>query len=362
MNRYLSIAVLSILIAAASSCTKITPDNPDQPEQETIPELIYKAPDNDGFKMIAYFPYYRELDPASIPDSTILRLDIACFAFATIKDDFTVDLHQAGNLYILASRCKALGVKVLLSFNGDHSIFLRMTLKQSYRDIFIKSLKEIVDRYGLDGIDNDWEYPTMKDQSYKGNLYLMRELSNYLHSPQENKLLTMAITCGKYVGNISNGIIDGCYPCVDWFNVMTYDDFSTTTPYIHHSTFELLETGYNYWVNTRGVPLKKFVGGIPVYGRASGITQSGTTLTYKSILEQGGDPDANEAVVTSSSYNNGTTPYTIYYNGRPLVRQKVDFCIEKGTAGVMFWEAGQDMHDERSLIKAASDRYKASLI
>lgn len=360
MNRLIIPIIFTAIIAAITSCNKITPDSPIKPEEaEQVPELLYRAPENKGFKMIAYFPYYRELDPVSIPDESIKRVNIACFAFATIKNDFTVDLHQPGNLYILANRCKALGVKVLLSFNGEHDIFLKMTMKKKYRDIFILSLKDIVNQYGLDGIDNDWEYPTKRDQSYLGNLYLMRELSNYLHSPDENKLLTMAITCGKYIGNISNGIVEECYPCVDWFNVMTYDDFSTTSAGIHHSPMELLVTGYNYWVGTRGLSSNKFVGGIPIYGRASGITQSGTTLTYKNIISQGGDPDANQATVTSSSYNDGKTPYTIYYNGRPLVREKVDFCIEKETGGIMFWEAGQDMHDERSLIKTAFDRYKS---
>lgn len=348
--------------AIAASCSKIDPVIPDPviPEPEIPATLIYAAPENTGFQKIAYFPYYRELDPSSIPDTTLKMIDVACFAFATINSNFTVTLQQAGNLIILAERCKKLGVKVLISFNGEHSIYASMVSKQQSRETFINSIKNIVDTYKLDGVDNDWEYPTKKDNSYQGNVYLMRELSNWLHSPTEGKLLTMAITCGKYVGNISNGITEDVFPCVDWFNVMSYDDFSTSVPGIHHSPFSLLVTAYNYWVGTRQMPKNKFVGGIPIYGRASGITQSGTTLTYKSILEQGGDPDANEATVTSSSYNNGNTSYTIYYNGRPLVREKVDYLITNKTGGYMFWEAGQDMHDDRSIIKTAFDELKAS--
>ena len=345
--------LICILLLALHSCGEKPVISPDDPE--ITPSLAYAAPDNNNFRRVGYFPYYRDLSSAGIPDSTLLRLDVACFAFAEIQPDFTVKVPSPNELYNLVRRCKELGVKVFLSFNGEHSIYARMVSKKGYRSVFINSLMELVQRYGIDGIDNDWEYPSTKDGSSKGNLCLMRELSNILHAPGVNKYLTAAITCGKYVGSYSNGILDEVYPCVDWFNVMTYDDFSTTTAGIHHSPMELLETGYKYWVETRGMPPAKFVGGIPIYGRPSGMTQSGTVLTYKGIIEQGGDPDKNQAEVTSSSYNNGKTKYTVYYNGRPLVRKKTRFCMDKGVGGIMFWEAGQDTHDGTSLIKAAYD-------
>ena len=77
-------------------------------------------------------------------------------------------------------------------------------------------------------------------------------------------------------------------------------------------------------------------------------------MSYITILNNGGSPDANEAAITSPSYNGGAT-FTIYYNGRPLVRQKTRFCIDQKLGGIMFWEAGQDSQDDRSLMKAAYD-------
>lgn len=355
MKNFQRLLAICIMIVAAYSCGEkpIVPPGDDVPE--AVPQLTFPAPENNHFRRVGYFPYYRDLTAVGIPDSTLLRLDVACFAFAEIQSDFTVKVQSNTELYNLVRRCKELGVMVFLSFNGDHDLFARMVSKQKYREVFIKSVMEVVDRYDLDGVDNDWEYPSTKDRSSVGNLYLMRELSNILHAPEKGKYLTAAITCGKYVGSYSNGILDDCYKCVDWFNVMSYDDFSTTQAGVHHSPFELLETAYKYWVGTRFMPPKKFVGGIPIYGRPAGITQSGTVLTYKGIIEQGGDPDANEALVTSSSYNNGNTQYIVYYNGRPLVREKTRYCLEKGVGGIMFWEAGQDTHDSTSIIKAAYD-------
>ncbi len=362
MKNLKRIFALCIMIGAIYSCGKpFVPPEIDEDDQDvniTPPELIYPAPKNTKFVKVGYFPYYRDLSVAGIPDSTLLRLDVACFAFATIQNDFTVKLESPSVLMTLARRCRQLGVKVLISFNGKHDTYSRMVSQKSTREVFISSVMGIVEEYGLDGVDNDWEYPSTKNGSAQGNLYLMREFSNILHAPNVNKLLTAAIVPGKYEGSNSNGILQETFDCVDWFNIMTYDDFSTSVPGIHHSPMSLMEVAYNYWIVKRGLPTHKFVGGIPIYGRASGITQSGTTMTYKSILAQGGSPDENSAWVTSSSYNGGNTPYEVFYNGRPLVREKTRFCIDKGLGGVMFWEAGQDTHDDTSIIKTAYDEAK----
>jgi len=346
--------LISFLTMFSISVMMISCAEKDEPEQEqvdeyAVPQLIYSAPTNTSFHRIAYFPYYRDCSAVSIPDETLGYIDFAYYAFASINSDFTITLESPITLSTLVYRCHKKGVKVVLSFNGTSSVFKEMVKKKSTRTKFIDSVMEIVSDYGLDGVDNDWEYPTAADQSALGNLYLMREFSNILHAPGVNKVLSMAITSGKYKGNYTSGIVSGVFNCVDWFNIMSYDDFSTSTPGINHSTLSLLKTGFDYWVTTREVPVTKFIGGIPCYGRPSGISQSGNTKTYSAIIAAGGDPDADEATVSSSNVSD----YTIYYNGRKTVREKVNFCKEKKTGGYFFWEAGQDTHDDTSLMKAA---------
>lgn len=338
--------------AKISVCLKDRPQIRDEYDL-TVTEL-YKAPENKKFQKVGYFPSYRNFTVSDMTDERLKMVDVACFAFASINDNYTLSVQEPAKLTALVARCRANGVKVLISLNGGHKLFAAMTSSPSARGTFIASLRNIVETYGLDGVDNDWEYPKASDGSGAGNTALMKELSAWLHDPTVNKLLTMAIAPGKYAASAS-GIERECYDYVDWFNIMVYDDFSTTVPGINHSPFALMQTAYDYWVVQKGLPGYKFVGGIPVYGRASGITQSGTTMGFGTILSKGGDPDKNEATVTSSTYNSGTTPYTIYYNGRPLVRQKTRFCIDNHLGGVMFWEAGQDCKDDRSLIKAAFD-------
>ncbi|MCQ2148007.1 MAG: glycoside hydrolase family 18 protein [Bacteroidales bacterium] len=348
-------AVIFSMMIAVSCQQKDDPSEEEPFDEDAVPTLEYPAPINSEFHRIAYFPSYRDCSSLSIPDQTLQYIDYAYYAFASINNDFTVTIDAETNLTVLVHRCHKQGVKVVLSFNGSSEVFKKMVRKASSRKIFVDSVMELVDKFDLDGVDNDWEYPTAADDSADGNVSLMRDLSNRLHDPDVNKVLTMAITSGKYVGNYSNGIRSSISDCVDWFNVMSYDDFSTDTPGINHSTVNLLKTGYKYWVETRKFPASKFVGGIPCYGRPSGITQSGTVKTYSAIISAGGNPDADEAVVSSSSVNN----YTIYYNGRKTVREKVRFCLDKATGGYFFWEAGQDTHDDTSLMKAA---YEASIL
>lgn len=344
-----------------------TPDKPDNPgdnpgsgdeiptvdESLEIPQLVFPAPVNTSFQRVAYFPSYRSPAASAIGDATLNSLTVACYAFAPIGSNYTVTLEQPERAKTLIQRCHAKGLKVVLSFNGTSATFKSMVSTRANRKIFIDSVMKLVDTYGFDGVDNDWEYPSAGDASAQGNMYLMKELSNKLHHPSVGKLLTAAITPGKYAGNVRNGILDEVFDCVDWFNVMCYDDYSTSSEGVNHASYELLTNSYNYWVGTRKLDKSKYVGGIPCYGRPSGITQTGTALGYASILSQGGSPDSDTAVVKSSSYENGTVSYTILYNGRQMVRSKVRFMLDKKAGGYMFWEAGQDTNDERSLIRTA---------
>lgn len=323
------------------------------------PELVYPAPENKKFIRAAYFPYYRRSQFSAMSDEYLKdNIDVACFAFASINDNFVAELSQSESrdaaLAEVVTRCHKLGIKVVVSFAGSwlDKRFVTMSQSSKLRKNFIDSVMEIVNKYDLDGVDNDWEFPSSKDGSQKGNLLLMRQFSNILHAPGVNKTLSQAINCAVYQGSYTDGLDSGVFDCCDWLGAMVYDDYSTSAPGKNHSTYEIMVGAYNYWVGSRKMPKYKFVGGLPAYGRASGITQSGTTLSYSSILSQGGDPDKDEAVVTSSSYSGGA--YTIYYNGRETIKKKVDFLKEKETGGYFFWEAGQDVTDERSLIIAAA--------
>lgn len=358
--------ILWSLLALFFITSCVDPIDPEpEPEPDPVPEvppvLVHTAPENTEFRKIAYFPYYRDFTKKSIPDSVYQMLDIACYAFAAYTEEGVAKLKAGtSDISVLVSRCKANNVEVVLSYNVPSELradYKEMLQSAERRAKFVKSLKEIVDKYNLAGVDNDMEYPSKGDGSHLGNLYLMTDLSNWLHDPKVNKYLTMSITSGKYPGNIRDGIVDELLPCVDWLNIMIYDDYSESKPGINHSSMEFYHVCFNYWVNVRKFPKNKLTIGMPCYGRPSGLEQSGRVLGFEDIIKQGGNPDENEATVTSSKYPD--SPFKIYYNGRPIIREKVNHALDNEMGGYFFWEAGDDYcTTDASLIRTAYKEYE----
>ncbi|HEV8080487.1 MAG TPA: hypothetical protein VGP43_07240 [Chitinophagaceae bacterium] len=98
--------------------------------------------------------------------------------------------------------------------------------------------------------------------------------------------------------------------------------------------------------------MKVAVLGFPAYGRASGITQTGTTLPYREILTKGGSSQSDSAFITSNVLF--PAGYMIYYNGQPTVKLKTMLAKQRAN-GVMMWEKWNDATDANSLLKAACD-------
>jgi GH18 family chitinase len=313
--------------------------------------ISIQAPPGFGYYVVGYFPSYR--NPAEVPDEKFRMTNLVNYAFFTLNTSGTTDVQTPSVLAAVIAKARANNAKIFASINdgsGDgKSYFKAMASTAAGRNNFVKDIMSKVRQYNLDGIDVDWEFPTTTDGTDLTYTAMMKELSDSLHRGARY-YLSAAITAGKYAGSIRDAIRSELFPYVDFFNIMAYDDFSTTVPYKHHSDYTLATVCLNYWLNTRGMPSSKCVLGLPAYGRPSGISQSGTVLSYKSILAQGANPLYDSAVVTSGSFVN----YTIYYNGQYTVKRKAKLAKDIAN-GVMMWEKWQDSPDATSLLKAACD-------
>jgi chitinase len=312
-----------------------------------------QGPPPFGYYVVGYFPSYRNL--ADVPDVKFRMTNVVVYAFYAVNAAGTLSApaSPAASLNAVTAKARANNAKVFLGINdgsGDGKTnFKNMASTPAGRNSFIKEVMNAVRTNNLDGVDMDWEFPSTVDGTDATFTLLMKELSDSLHR-DARYYLSCAITAGKYAGGFRDAIRNEIFPYVDIFNVMAYDDFNTSIPYRHHSDYTLATVCLNYWLTTRGMPAAKCVLGLPAYGRPSGITQSGTVLTYKSILAQGGNPQYDSAIVTAGAFTN----YTIYYNGQYTVKRKA--MLAKQTAnGVMMWEKWQDAADGNSLLKAACD-------
>ncbi len=311
---------------------------------------VIQDPAPFGYYVVGYFPSYRNL--TEVPDIKFRMTNCVVYAFYSVNGSGTLSPPASPTASLTAVRDKARtnGSKVFIGINdGTAGNFKNMAATATGRNNFIRDVMNTVRANNLDGVDIDWEFPTTTDGTDATFTLLMKELSDSLHR-DGRYYLSAAITAGKYAGGIRDAIRNEIFPYVDFFNVMAYDDFSTTVPYRHHSDYTLATVCLNYWLNTRGMPAAKCVLGLPAYGRPSGITQTNTVLTYKSILAQGGNPQLDSAIVTAGGFTN----YTIYYNGQYTVKRKA-ILAKQIANGVMMWEKWQDAIDGTSLLKAACD-------
>jgi chitinase len=309
--------------------------------------VVINPPPAFGPYVVGYFPSYR--DPATVPDVKFRMCNVVNYAFAVVNTSGTVNVENPTVLTTVAAKAKLNNAKIFISVRGSETDWQNMASTSTGRNGFIKSIMDVVRQYSLHGVDIDWEFPRTTNGTDITYTALMKELSDSCHRDAKY-YLTAAVTAGKYAGSIRDAIKDEVFTYVDFFNVMAYDDFNTTVAYKHHSDIALSNTCLNYWLTTRAAPTAKCVLGIPAYGRPSGITQTGTVLTYNGILTQGGDPLKDSAIVTAGGFTN----YTIYYNGTYTTKVKAKLALQRCN-GIMMWEKGQDNHGNNSLLKAVCD-------
>ena len=120
-------------------------------------------------------------------------------------------------------------LKVLLSVGGwECRGFSDAAATEEGRKTFAQSCKNVIDEYGLAGIDLDWEYPVnggwgvikARPEDKENFTLLLREVRSAIG---DDKLLTIA---GSANVNFSNGgwtEFQDVIPLLDYINIMTYD-------------------------------------------------------------------------------------------------------------------------------------------
>ena len=129
-------------------------------------------------------------------------------------------------------------VRMQLSIGGWGSgRFSEMVADTAFRHAFVSDCKRIVEEYGIDGIDLDWEYPSSgvagissSEDDIDNFTFWVKELREALG---EDKLLTIAtISTARFID------FKAVDPYIDFYNIMSYD--MAVAPY-HHSPLKRFE-------------------------------------------------------------------------------------------------------------------------
>ncbi|WCJ30370.1 Class V chitinase CHIT5a [Euphorbia peplus] len=341
----------------------------------------------------AYWPAFNGLDPSTINTTYLTHI---YYAFLLI-DGYTYKLivtPSAETLipqFINSVSQKNPPVKTLLSIGGfdfnQTNYFSNMSTTEIRRAIFINSTIEIARKYGFDGVDLDWEYPS-NDQEMLNLAILFQEWRRSLEiesriTGKPRLLLTAAV---YYASKFTNYGEPRSYPIpainnyTDWINPMCYDYHGSWENFtgINAALFDPnsnLSTSYGVgsWLGSGMLP-EKVVMGLPLYGRtwklldsnmdwigapAVGMGPGDGVLTYNEILE----------------FNNGTNKGQVYFDGGMVsyysvsgdswvgyddtmsVNRKVEYAQSLNLGGYFFWALGMD--NNGILIRQASNSWDA---
>lgn len=287
------------------------------------------------FKKIAYYMPGRSAQ--EIPFKYLTHINYS-FTIPASSGDTLEPLKNDSLLIALVKAAHLRKVKVFISIGGwsigdgggEDARFHKMATTVEGRQKFITSAMTMVNKYKLDGIDLDWEYPDPETQSADDFVKLCKNLYGALHA--KGKQLTAAVvSAGKQAYGIKNEV----YPYMDWLNLMVYDGDYGPAEIKHHSPYSMAISCLDFWLNERQLPAQKCVLGLPFYAKKG---HGNFGYAYNKLILEGASP--------LDDYWNGH-----YYNGKITIANKTKLALQRHCAGVMVWEMSHDTNDENSLFK-----------
>jgi hypothetical protein len=218
-----------------------------------------------------------------------------------------------------------------------------MAADANHRKNFCKNCLAAVQKYDLDGIDLDWEYPTSSaagisssPEDTKNFTLLLKDMRETLG---DGKLITMASAANAKYIDFKQAI-----QYLDFVNIMTYD--MGKPPYHNAGLYKSSKTKNSCdesvsLHNKAGVPHEKIVLGIPFYGRGNGVEFDTGCVDYNEI---------NFAPYTRKWDDESKVPYLVNssgtmvlsYDDETSVGLKAEYIKQHKLRGAMYWNIEAD--------------------
>jgi chitinase len=259
--------------------------------------------------------------------------------------------------------------------------FSHIASTASTRAAFAHASMRLIDLYGFDGIDIDWEFPAYKEhdgvpedkQNFTLLLQSLRDsLTAHTVLTGTHYLLTAALPAGKEHADDMD--IRSIEPLLDYFNIMTYDCFGEWSAVSGPNSplygtkgggdngpsvdgaFRLYRDGYR-------VPAGKINLGAPFYAHTfKNCTELYTKhagedrdhfskqgFFYYDIVarmnefDRHWDDSANVPYLTGKNY-----PTLVSYDDERSIGLKAQYVVDQKAAGLIVWEITGDYMDDGS--------------
>ncbi len=363
--------------------------------------VVKKAASARHDQVIAYvFPQNRVLGPDEVAATQVTRVN---YAFTNVSKDLVMvsDFqHDAENYAVLlALKKKNPNLQVVPSVGGWtwSKLFSDVALTAASRKKFIDSVVVYIEKYKLDGLDIDWEYPaqrgagnTFRPEDKHNYTLLLKELRQRFDvlGPKLHEHLVTSIATGSGQRFLDNTEMAEVAKYVDSINLMTYDMYGPGDKNTGHDSplynnpadpknerADSVSKSVELYLRA-GVPAQKIVVGVPFYSkRWSGVEATRHGLFQAAAAQaprnNGGAAAARPArpanaapvdrgygatvALLGQGYTrywdqiagapylyNPTTKVWITYEDTESLLLKGNYVKDKGLGGMMFWEYTND--------------------
>lgn len=316
--------------------------------------------------------YVETKDLGHMDEADVKALDVINIAFALVVDGKVTWEHPECEEALAKIRQINPELKIVISVGGwGAGGFSEAAYTGEGRALFARTAVELVGRYGLDGIDIDWEYPCLgmakigADAADKENFtLLLAELREQLEAVEKGRYL-LTIAAGGDTYFVRNTQMEKVQQYLDYVQLMTYDlrgGFQILTG--HHTNLysiqaDLFDPSMDKAVRVfheAGVPYEKIVVGAAFYSREwVGVPDRNHGLCQHAEATAPGHSYAVllDEYVDKNGYvrywdDEAKAPYLfngsrfISYEDEKSLSCKIAYLKEKGLKGIMFWVYGED--------------------
>jgi GH18 family chitinase len=322
----LTIAVLSAFSSMMISCKKsssVEEMSNMMGKSKSVKTLSIGHPAGlqTNLRMFGYFGIFGGSWASQVDSVNMNQLTDVGFSF--VNPDSTGVFTISSDLAQAVVKVHSLDVRAYFSMGGGGGpAYWDNLIKPANRAQVISNIRKVATTYNFEGVDVDFEGPRITSDYNDFMVQLSDTLKQY------SKLLSCALASYQ-----RNQLSAAVYSRLDYINVMCYD-YTYSTPQ-SHSSFAQFQTDFN--AIKALIPVAKINMGVPGYAWEYDGNTPTTQVSYKSIWQQ--NPKAGFL-----NYMYPTPTKSWWYDGFPVLRQKVAYCLQQGAGGMMMW---QIMHDPK---------------
>jgi chitinase len=317
--------------------------------------------------------YARKMSALTETDFETLDLVICSFANLNSSGAITGSSFFTNCSTYAINQAHAKGCYVTFSISPSSSYTTACDPENDLYDTIADNIVNIINTYGFDGVDIDWETPTDSQKTWFTSL--MRAIYTKVKANNPYHLVTTAIGGGKWAPPKYDLTNSKNY--LDYINVMLYGMCSSSGYYqnalyksssFNDSTNKVGKTllscsvdeSMDIFIDTYGVPGSKLIIGVPFYG----VRQR---RTYEEgVYGAWGDGEGNSASITyvtvqsyidSGNYtihydNVCKVPYLlsndlltfVSYENEDSLTEKYNYVIDNDLGGLFFWDNQNDLN------------------